>query len=310
MSRDDLLLDSGTDRVLQARPYFTADQLEEVRDNKARELQCFLRQCFAWRRVQRLREEKEHVATRELQLHEENAKSADAEHKAQIHRRMHPRSAADFSVLTNELERWRLHETVRIKAAAISEEQKQRELAALLAKEVKLLQTIDRLKITSHKANTKQRIKEVLEKMASPKEWTSAEGDLVEVETPFTTRAKELVELYSGLMLTDSTPEERADILLHVKYTVDEFDCQLTRDILDLIAREEDLMRRGRPAKSFVGLRKRLGNLFLQFVETPEFNPEAANFSRAPFIDINTSKLPYIRTILRETLPTIPSQQH
>jgi len=38
--------------------------------------------------------------------------------------------------------------------------------------------------------------------MASPKEWTSSEGDIIEVETPFTVRAKELVQLYNGLKLS------------------------------------------------------------------------------------------------------------
>ena len=35
--------------------------------------------------------------------------------------------------------------------------------------------------------------------MASPKEWSIRDGDKVEVDTPFTNRARELVELYSGL---------------------------------------------------------------------------------------------------------------
>lgn len=35
--------------------------------------------------------------------------------------------------------------------------------------------------------------------MASPKEWDIKDGDKVEVDTPFTNRARELVELYSGL---------------------------------------------------------------------------------------------------------------
>jgi hypothetical protein len=56
--------------------------------------------------------------------------------------------------------------------------------------------------------------------MASPKEWASAGGDIVEVETPFTMRAKELVELYSGLTLTNLPKIQRVDVLLHVKYTV------------------------------------------------------------------------------------------
>lgn len=32
-----------------------------------------------------------------------------------------------------------------------------------------------------------------------------------------------------------------------------------------------------------LGLRMRLCNLFLQFIETPEFNPEAAKFQKIPY---------------------------
>jgi hypothetical protein len=119
--------------------------------------------------------------------------------------------------------------------------------------------------------------------MASPKEWQSSEGDLVEVCTPFTTRASELVELYNGLCLYNLSRTARIDVLLHVKYTVREFDCELTREIVELISREEDLLRRQRSSLSMEGLRKRLSNLFLQFVHTPQFNPESANFQQIPF---------------------------
>ena len=38
--------------------------------------------------------------------------------------------------------------------------------------------------------------------------------------------------------------EERLDVLLHVKWTVKEFDCALTREIVQLIDREADLLNR------------------------------------------------------------------
>jgi len=76
--------------------------------------------------------------------------------------------------------------------------------------------------------------------------------------------------------------DERLDVLLHTKWTVKEFDCNLTREIVDLIDREADMLNRGRSEVSLEGLRKRLCNLFLQFVETPEFNPEAARFQKVP----------------------------
>ncbi len=43
-----------------------------------------------------------------------------------------------------------------------------------------------------------------------------------------------------------------------------ECDCNLTRDIVDLIDREADLLNRGRGEKSLDGLRQRISHLFLQ----------------------------------------------
>ena len=42
------------------------------------------------------------------------------------------------------------------------------------------------------------------------------------------------------------------------------------------------MLNRGRPEKAFKGSRQRLANLFLQFIETPEFNPEALRFQKVP----------------------------
>ena len=74
--------------------------------------------------------------------------------------------------------------------------------------------------------------------MSEPKLWQMSDGDVAEVHTPFTTRAKELRELYNGLNLGMLSTDERLDVLLHVKWTVKEFDCNLTREIVDLIDRE------------------------------------------------------------------------
>jgi hypothetical protein len=109
------------------------------------------------------------------------------------------------------------------------------------------------------------------------------------------------MELYNGLRLPFLSIDERLDVLLHVKWTVKEFDCNLTRDIVELIDREvgrvsmerwvdfnpvpaaqADMLNRGRSEASLQGLRTRLANLFLQFIETPEFNPEAGRFQKVP----------------------------
>ena len=53
-------------------------------------------------------------------------------------------------------------------------------------------------------------------------------------------------------------------------------------DIVELCDREADLLNRGRSVESMVNLRRRLTSLFRQFVDTPEFNPEADRFLKVP----------------------------
>merc|ERR1719420_1494857 len=191
---------------------------------------------------------------------------------------MHPRTFDDFNVLYKELEAWRINEDGRIKKSGFDEATRRAAQRELLQKETKLLQTIDRLKIQAHSHNRDAKIKRRLESMSQPKVWAQGDGETTTVHTPFTTRAKELMDLYSGLRLPFLSVDERLDVLLHTKWTVKEFDCNLTREIVDLIDREADMLNRGRSEKSLEGLRMRLSNLFLQFIETPEFNPEAARF--------------------------------
>jgi hypothetical protein len=73
--RKDLYLDHSGDRHLEAKPYQTAEELDQIKDAKAKEIQCFIRQCFAYRRVRRLREDRDsskqgEVRTREIKLQE------------------------------------------------------------------------------------------------------------------------------------------------------------------------------------------------------------------------------------------------
>ena len=89
--------------------------------------------------------------------------------------------------------------------------------------------------------------------MAAPKKWSCSGNSVVLVDTPNTIRARELRDLYHILSLPLMTVDERLKILLNVKYTVKEFDCNLTHEIVDLIDREEDLISRGRGSSSLEG---------------------------------------------------------
>jgi len=56
----------------------------------------------------------------------------------------------------------------------------------------------------------------------------------------------------------------------------------LIPEIINLIDRESDMLQRGRPDASLEGLRQRMNNLYLNFIETPTFNPAAVNFQIIP----------------------------
>ena len=56
--------------------------------------------------------------------------------------------------------------------------------------------------------------------MADPKKWLRTDGRFTEVHTPFTIRAKELMDIYYGLKLRKISIDERLDILLNTKWTV------------------------------------------------------------------------------------------
>jgi hypothetical protein len=246
-------------------------------------IQCRVRSWFARKRAFHLRKIRDDKDAELRRRQEELQQQEEAKRKVEIERRMHPKKQKDFDILYNELEAWRLNETKKIKASNdLNTEEKKLALQQLLNKETKILQQIDRLKITASGKNKNEKISNFLRAMSDPKLWKRTDGRFTEVHTPFSTRAKELMDLYNGLRLPFLSTDERLDVLLHTKWTVKEFDCNLTREIVDLIDREADMLNRGRSESSLEGLRKRLSNLFLQFIETPEFNPEAARFQKVP----------------------------
>jgi hypothetical protein len=57
-------------------------------------------------------------------------------------------------------------------------------------------------------------------KAASPRKWIAFDGKMTEMATPYTLRANELRELYNSLSMRYLTQEERMDVLLTLKVTV------------------------------------------------------------------------------------------
>jgi len=291
MARQDLLLDTSADYSLEPRRYFTAEQLL----NKKRFTCVLLQRC--WRGYRARCEAHRLRASNAAYEEKQRADAAQAIKKlkekqdADMHRRLHPSSNDDFAVLYNELDTWRKAEIIKIKANIPAGEARNEAMHALLMDETKALQNIQKLKTVARKSSYVQNTTSMLSNMAKPYQWQLSSGETALVQTPATQRAKELLDLYNALATTGkntsitstngsggSAIDDRLDCLLHIKWTVLEFDSALTKDIADLTDREADLLNRGRPVKSMEKLRGRLSNLFLEFLEDPLYNPRAADF--------------------------------
>ena len=125
-----------------------------------------------------------------------------------------------------------MRETAKVEAEFPPETDARRlAMSQLLAKETELIRTIGRLRIAANNANRERRVERALEDMSQTKRWERKDGSLVEVDTPFTVRARELARLYGGALRLetrrDVSTDERLDVLVHVKWTVKEFDCGL-----------------------------------------------------------------------------------
>ncbi|KAJ1491989.1 hypothetical protein T484DRAFT_2018087 [Baffinella frigidus] len=280
MDREDLAVEERSDYVIEAREYMDAVAFAKKKLAAALVVQCYARGMFARSLARQSRYEMVYNRQTFLEHQQREAKDRSELREREIQRRMHPRTAADFEcvtgggvggaardvpdvrrgrqVLYEELEQWRVAETHKIEVADTLPEEKQRARYDLLLKE-----------------NRAQAIEQRLGKMSEAKLWEMMDGTVKEVVTPSTMRARELAELYQGLTRAHLRVDERLDVLLHVKWTVKEFDHKVCRELTELIDREADLLNRGRGEKALEGLRKRISRAFLSFVDDPRCNPEA-----------------------------------
>jgi hypothetical protein len=281
MTKTGCFVSSNEDKIIIPGMYETADEFHAKRLKAVIVLQSHYRRWHAERLVNGMKQDR----CKRLQWEEQERLRRELEKKESLRRdferRMNPRTKEDFDVLYHALEMWRQDELSRINATLSGAERKAA-LCQLLEQEAELIASIGRHKIVADKERKELQIKKFLDTAASPRKWIAFDGKMTEMATPYTLRANELRELYNSLSMRYLTQEERMDVLLTLKVTVQEHDSKLTREIIELIERETDLLLRGTKQKSLEGLRKRISSLFLQYVKTPLFNPEVAHLLKVP----------------------------
>ncbi|GAB1609628.1 IQ and ubiquitin-like domain-containing protein, partial [Argonauta hians] len=262
--------------------YRTADEEEAEKKTMVLVLQKYIRRYLAIKRVGKIRAAKERKLQfeRDQQLKREQDKEKRI--RDEFQRRQFPRSRKDFNTLFNALEKWRLQEIAKINDTLTGAERKAA-LYMLLNQELEHLAAIGRHQAIADDIVAEKNIQAFLNKTSDPKVFISKyDNSATLIDTPYTVRASQLREIYNSLLENHYTLDERLDALLTLKYTIRDYDCKLCYDITRLVDREADLLMRGVSNNNLAGLRKRISTLFLQFIKTPFFNPEAARYTTLP----------------------------
>ncbi|XP_033102972.1 IQ and ubiquitin-like domain-containing protein isoform X1 [Anneissia japonica] len=270
-----------TDKLMVPGKYQSAHEYHTIILQKVIILQSYFRRWQAKRIVAGLKVD---LAKRlEWERMEEIRKIKEKEDRIrrEFERRMNPKTKEDFDLLYHALEKWRQEELAAIDSS-MSGAKRKAALCHLLDQETQLLASIGRHKLEADTDNKQQAIQKFLDTAAGPKRWKAFDGRYTEMDTAYTIRAKELRNIYNSLNMRYLTQDERLDVLLTLKHTVKEHDCKLTQEIIELIDREADLLMRGVKESNLDGLRKRISTLFMQYIKTPTFNPEAGRLLKVP----------------------------
>lgn len=265
----------ANDKLLSPGGYTTAAECHERRLKAVIRLQAAARCWLAKQAVGRLRRDRgRRLAWLEMQ---DRRRREEKEEQLRDRRQRwnNPQKREDFNLLYHALEKWRQEEELHINATLKGAERKAA-LCSLLDQELEHIENIGHKRIAFEKTNYDKSISNFLDKSAAPHQWKTAKGVRLEMDTMHTIRARELRDLYNDISVSPVKQNERLQILMTLKHTVKEHDCQLTRDLVDLVDREVDLMTRCVKASCLEGLRQRINTLFLQYIKTPTFNPEVA----------------------------------
>ncbi|XP_053107586.1 IQ and ubiquitin-like domain-containing protein [Hemicordylus capensis] len=281
MTKIGVYISNITDKFIEPKKYVTAEEYHARRLAAVIVIQTYYRRWHAINIVKQLKEELRFRL--EWEEEEELRKQRVREERLlrEYHRRLNPKTKDDFELLYHALEIWRQEEIECIDNTYVGAERKAA-LCAVLEKEAHLIASIGRHKLNADEENQQKAILSFLEKCAEPKRWKAFDGKITEMDTQFTLRARELLEIYRSISMKDLPQDERLDVLLTLKHTVKEHECKLTHEIMELIDREADLMMRGVKECNLEGLRQRICTLFLQYIKTPLFNPEVARLLKVP----------------------------
>lgn len=170
-----------------------------------------------------------------------------------------------------QVDRWKHAEIARI-SRLHAKGPKIAEFTLLLDKEVELLRCIEAYRVKVKEDSKKIKDKQFLEEISKPVAWYGRDGKLITMETIEIQKARKLKELYNAFLRDDMNVKERMELLVDMKFALQEFRHPLAEEIITLLDRECDLLVRRCNAYQLEFLRRRVAASVLQLIKTSELN--------------------------------------
>ncbi|XP_035415308.1 IQ and ubiquitin-like domain-containing protein isoform X4 [Cygnus atratus] len=219
MTKVGLYVSNVTDKLITPGKYLTAEEYHKRRLEAVIVLQKYFRRWHARNLVQKLKEEKRLRLAWEAQEELRKKKEKEDKVRREHERRLNPKTKEDFELLYHALKSWRQEEIERINGTLTGAERKAA-LCGLLEQEAQLIASIGRHKLNADEENQQKAVLHFLSKCAQPKRWKAYDGKTTEMDTPYTLRARELLEIYRSVTMNDIPQDERIDVLLTLRCTV------------------------------------------------------------------------------------------
>lgn len=146
------------------------------------------------------------------------------------------------------------------------------EFTLLLDKEVELLRCIEAYRVKVKEDSKKIKEKKFLEEISKPVAWYGSDGKLIEMDTIEIQKARKLKELYNSFLREDMDVKERMELLVDMKFALQEFRHPTAEEIITLLDRECDLLVRRCNDHQLEFLRRRIAASVLQLIKTSELN--------------------------------------
>ncbi|XP_040514509.1 IQ and ubiquitin-like domain-containing protein isoform X6 [Gallus gallus] len=219
MTKRGLYVSNMSDKLITPGKYLTAEEYHKRRLEAVIVLQKYFRRWHARNVVQNLKEKKRLRLAWEAQEELQRKKEKEDKLRMEQERKLNPKTKEDFELLYHALELWRQEETERINRTLTGAERKAA-LCGLLEQETELIASIGRHKLNADQDNQQKAVLRFLDKCAQPKKWKACDGKITEMDTQYTLRARELLEIYRSVSMNDIPKDERRDVLLLLRGTV------------------------------------------------------------------------------------------